>query len=535
MKCWQSASDIDGQVNSAGGVNDGPRVDAIVKFEADLTASWTDGLLQSWAIAELPVWPLICHAVTTVAIERYVLCQQSTPNSLLGRLALLGYSHFGENVISGPSRKAKTKSPRWWDDGDVVSIATVSAVEPVQGFCRTTDAFRLQVSAHGIGTPLLYCDARTKDALVAANPLGNDHAIGENLRHMATTGRRRTQPSIELPGFCEWARPVGDTIGVRVNDLSRWLGRLIDHALAYRDAFTNMLRSASPRAFLLTHHGDALTTGLCAAAAATQTSVVCVQHGVLRRPDPEHPLHPSNGAGLMPTPPSHWLWRDEKVSARDRCVGPPSLSLSLDPPGIVASPPVERALQTVRKNLAAAVAKGVTHEDAKIEEQIVMLAPQTEADGQQMAEFVAKLKSPVRCRWRPHPRLATNKRVNQAAQAAIRAAGAKEVTIDREPLGPSLLTTDYLVTGYSAVALEAAALGIPVRFLSTYAKWMFEGQMPPHLAHHVDSSIATIPAPELQATSSKLDTFRHRFGPLRDTAVSQLLTPNYEPNKGTVG
>lgn len=416
----------------------------VVSLEAALLDAWTEPAIRDWAIDGLPVWPLICHAFNTVAIEQILLGQRTLPGSASGRALLRLYSHIGEPVISRLSRRHRLDN--WWRDGDIVFLATQSARDPESGLCRTTDAFRRHAEA---GTaPLLYVDGASRpdqqDRRLTGQP---ERYIAADLAALRARARSPVAEVGALPGLENLAASLAPRSGIPASAFILWIGRLVGHMIVYHAWLSRLMDAARPSAIVLTDHGDALSGAFCAAASARNIPVACIQHGALRRTDPEHPRHPHHGFARATEPPNHWVWRRHNLQRGDVATGPSSLHLT--------------------------VALGTESEIQKRDagRPRILAAPQTPA---QNDAVIAALKG--RCRdvdlvWRPHPRFAGEGIPPDAA-----ALGARHVSLDTGPLVESLIEADLVVTGYSAIVLEAELLGIRAHCVSGYANWLLDGQ-----------------------------------------------------------
>jgi hypothetical protein len=483
----------------------------IIALEQRLNAAWADSQTRNWTCAGYHVWPLICHAINTIALEKVLLNRKTMPDRAIGQAALRGYAVFGERLLTKAQDKSLPRS--FWDAGDVVGIATISAAMPDNGYCRTVDPFRQSAHQKGAPSKLLYVDADDRDARISSNPLGDAKGIASELAAIRRRSRRRNNPRYDLPGFENWAVAISELVNYKLGPLSGWVARLLDHFTEYCLTFEQMINAATPRAVLLSDHGDALSAALCATARRAKVPVVCIQHGTLRRTDPEHPLHDYRDFDAMTLPARHWVWRTERLHDRDRAVGPPALLASFD---------AELGDASITNRAISATARSANQPFT------CLAAPQIPEHGSQIADQIKKIARPTRCIWRPHPRFANDRKANDKAIRELLSAGTTEVIRDAQSLANSLLQSDIVITGYSAVALEAAALGIPTHFLSPFAAWTFEGQIPEHLQSINDlrPDHPSLPQSEHEATlsaSQRIRRFSETFGALRDSAVQEIL------------
>lgn len=467
-------------------------LESVIRLERWLLENWRDPQLRQWSCSGQQVWPFLCHAMNTLAIDHLVLDRWTLPSSFGGRMALAAYAQFGERVMQRQGWARADHGEPLWPDNMGVFVATISAIDPMTGMTLTTDAMRLALQSKGVATCSLLVDAGPDHPAIGANPLGGMIAIGDRL-----SGLRRAHgqdPSLleGMPGFVEWTRQAAQLLRLPQASLRRWLQRLLAHFSGYLAQFRRMISESRPPFIVLTDYGDAFTVALVAAAREADIPVFCIQHGVLRRTDPEFPTHPFRTHAAHTLPEHHLVWRLDNLGPGDIPVGPPSLNLMLGMGGDAGlpKPPAKDPGDDI----------------------VILAAPQVVGDIQPIADFVVGLKRPVRCRWRLHPRLASARRLWQSAHSALLQAGVKSSELDMQPLAVSLLQADLVVTAYSAVALEAQALGIKTRFVSPYAKWILADQVDTELASFSDEPMLDV-IRSTETPAARAQRYRERFGP----------------------
>ncbi|MCW5697422.1 MAG: hypothetical protein KIS96_11910 [Bauldia sp.] len=468
-------------------------LERITGLERLLVGRWSDDAVSAWAVDGALVWPFLCHALNTVALEHLLLGKRTQIGTGRGRLALHAYRLFGERALVRRSSSGAAKLAGAWEDGDIVVFSSVSAVDPERGLHGLADPLRLALRERGRSSRLLFVDAD------GARPLALPGARG--VRSELAAIRRdapRRRLAWPLPGAVELAGALGPLLAVPVGSILAWMTRLLDNFVAYRGVLAGRFAAHRPAAIVLTDHGDAFAAAVCAVARAAGVPVYCLQHGALRRADPEHPDHPFPDAHHDVLPQTHLLWRRERLGRNGIAFGPPRLQLALGDEAAdaaVAAPPTGGGRP------------------------VVVAAPQVVGD---LAPIMALIRGlgPVHCIWRPHPFLSAAGRAQ--VEAAAHAAGTS-FAVDHGPLAFSLLVADMLVTGYSAAALEAATLGVPTVFMSPYARWLYDGQIDPELVRHANGPET---APELAATaapSERLAAFRTDYGGLPGRAADAIL------------
>ena len=476
-------------------------VERVIALENWLIDCWRDDVLCDWRVADLPVWPIVAHALNSVVLLDTLLDQKPHVATHRGHIGLIGDQL--RRSVRRFGRRVGSPAP-FWQDGDVVMFATVSARQPHNGLCRTTDALRLRAwQHHQQHWILLYTDLSSANGDSAGTIAGPVRGIANHLATLRGLAKHGSHHQ-SLAGFDAFVRKFAALSGFPSSALTLWVDRILDHFQSYVDSFRSMIATARPHAIVLTDHGDAFSGAICAAAREAEVPVWCIQHGVLRRADPEHPLHPSRALNFATFPDRHLVWRTGSLGPCDSSIGPPSLLLALaDHPSLE-----ELALSS----------------QAPIETEVptVLIAPQTPSALERLVGTLELLRD-CHLLWRPHPRFAAQSAANAHALRVLSTNGRCTVEQDHAPIAASLLRSDRVITEYSAVALEAAALGIETVCLSEYAAWSFAGQFSDEFVSFDHTAIgAPITISRDDRAKVRAGAFRAKFAPLRDNIVADI-------------
>lgn len=450
-----------------------------IELEQWLLEGWDSPLFKSWRVDNLDVWPLFSRALNTIALEYFLSGRKPMVMSAVGKVFLVARSLLGEWVVQFPNaRGGKQASLPAVPEGAVIFVATESASRKIGDItlCQTTDALRLGLRDQGIPTCLWLCDASADSVSVIENYLGGTFGVAGALMAVRRNRFDSAKQLDRLPGVGAWISEAAEKFGVGSAMLRLWLVRILDHTRGYKNLFHAFLETNNPRAIVLTDHGDALTSALCAAARESEIPIYCIQHGALRRTDQEHPLHPYAERRFNTEPEVHLVWRLHALRGSAQAFGPPIHHLD-----VMAGKQSESSFgigAEFARSVAASTAVLDTHMPIDGAVQYVLAATQSAQDTGWLVALLGGLDGGKALVWRPHPRLLANRSLMRETMALLEQTGKSWMRLDDIPLPALIGRCDLVVTGYSAVGLEATTMGCRVLFMSAYADWIFPGQIP---------------------------------------------------------
>jgi hypothetical protein len=281
-----------------------------------------------------------------------------------------------------------------------------------------------------------------------------------------------------LPGFSEWCREAAGMLSLSRAFLRLWLARQVELALATAHVFGGAFDSLGrPKLLVLLNGGFASTVGLTAAAKARRIPVVEVQHGADSEAAVTAPGIKPHFSAYNSAPDALITW---EISPRSDpavlAMGP----IGLHVPSVVESPHASdqnghkmlRCSFEGQKLLLAAHAERV---NARRE---VLVSLQPGDEGLWIEDFVRSVGSGVLYWVRRHGADLGND-LNMRRFADVHSI---EFELASSCALPQLLArVNAHLTRFSAVALEAAACGVPTIAVEAYARELYARNIPASL------------------------------------------------------
>jgi hypothetical protein len=317
------------------------------------------------------------------------------------------------------------------------------------------DLIRLELRAAGM-TEQAFCYARTGSSLPPLCPSEDFSAFVSAIRKRAAD-RKRDRTILLGRGLAQVLAHVSQASGLPQKMAQHWIMRQIRLLSASRRMFLELWQSGMPEV-LMCHGGlNFITAGAKLAAAEIGIPAFEIQHGAINMLDPmrrHSPLRPYCDEQLL-------AWVCHGDSGRELVLGPPQFRLhqwltghseqktGLIPKSIVAD---------YRAALATA-----GHEKSRSVKAAALVAMQKNGNEIELAAALGIDLTRVQIWRRGHPARARRKTAESGFNASTL------------PLGALLSEADWIITGHSSTAAEAAAFGCGVKFLSPDGVLLYPG------------------------------------------------------------
>lgn len=278
-----------------------------------------------------------------------------------------------------------------------------------------------------------------------------------------------------LSGFLPWCDDAARILSLSPAFMRIWLARQLEVALSTARCFGEVFDAKGcPKLLVLLNGGFASTVGLTVAAKTRGVAVVEVQHGADSAAFVTAPDVQPHFSGYNSAPDAMISW--EMTSRADPAVlamGPIGLHL----PRVVVAPhhsddANHRALRNIFERQQQALSAFAHNAQAR-HEVLVSLQP---GDQGQWLEAIARKVGPGVLYWvRRHG----SDLSSEVVMRGLAGSGIFEIDLASSSALPELLARASVhLTRFSAVALEAAACGIPTIAVEAYARQLYERSIP---------------------------------------------------------
>ncbi len=461
---------------------------AIENYLADVPED-TDVL--AWRLHEIDLWPLFKTCLLSLAVLIDIRQPKSwgiKVGNLPWQAGVLADHYFVSNWRARRSRQAELVLPPDQLEGQVLYLASKVQARMLADLLVSAPFDIPATLMHRAGHDgiIWYEDLSEQDEQL-------DHALNPPARGvnsvLATAYMRSHHPQTgkdlkQLPGFSNWCAKAAQCLGLSPRFLRIWLARQVNIARATKDCYGQIFdQRGHPSLLVMLNSGFATTVGITAAARSRSIRVVEVHHGAesesaLTAPDQQPHFSRFNSA-----PDALISWEltpreDEAVLS----IGPIGLHLpSLFAQNHQTDLPSHK---TLREQLEAQISVLAAHalEAKTTHEILVSLQPGDEARwlsraAQQIPDCLFWVRRHGADLSEPLPELAFSGTANIEFELASKSV--LPLLLDR---------VDLHLTRFSAVALEAAACGVPTLATESYAHQLYE--------QHISSQLLNIEADE---------------------------------------
>jgi len=459
----------------------------VSRIEKYLAAAPDGTDVLAWRLHEIDLWPLFKTCLLSLAVLMDIR-QKKGPGIYVGNLpwraGVLADHYLVSNWCARRSKRSGHHGMAMPPDqlkGQILYLASKVQARMLAGLLVSApfDIPATLMHRAGYTGVIWYEDLGEGDEQLA-------HALNPPAQGvssvLAAAYLRSCQPQTgkdlkQLPGFLAWCAGAAQCLGLSPRFLQIWLARQVNIARATMDCYGQIFDQRGPPSLLvMLNSGFATTVGITAAARSRDIRVVEVHHGeesesALTAPHQEPYFSRFNSA-----PDALISWeltprRDEAVLS----IGPIGLHLpSIFTQNHEADLPPHKALS---KQLTAQIAKLATHARKSKTTHEILVSLQPGDDARWLAR--AALQNPDCLFWvrrhgadlsYPLPELASSKAPNIEFELASKSV--LPLLLDRVGLH---------LTRFSAVALEAAACGVPTLATEPYALALYERHISPQL------------------------------------------------------
>lgn len=455
-------------------------VHELERWLADLAASRD---ISSWRVEQLDIWPLFTTCLVSLAIQIHTRHRKA-----LGRVG-------GRAWRSGVRVDYHVAAPlRWMAAGLRANLSTEDRLAGrILYYCSKVHTRTVgdAVVSPPIDVPATLMRQAGRDGVLWIEDLERGDArltkyLTQPARGVADLMRSARAGAWrhgvagkldELAGFAPWCAAAADRLGFSAVFLRRWLARQAELALAAGESFGQAIdQSGHPAMLVLLNGGFATTVGLVAAAKQRHIPVVEVQHGA----DSEGTV---TSLGMEPhfstyncAPDALISWEStQRIDDAVLAVGP----IGLHMPAVLAKShatdgPAHRMLCATFEAQHSALAAAALGASLRHE---VLVSLQPGDRGEWLVPLAMEAGPDILFWVRRH-----GSDLSSGAAALDLPAATFEVDLaSSSALSHLLSRVGAHITRFSAVALEAAACGVPTMATEAYAEQLYARSIPAQL------------------------------------------------------
>ncbi len=336
---------------------------------------------------------------------------------------------------------------------------------------------------------MVQTDERLNQAL---NPPARGMAALQELAYKQAWRPGTRQKIRRLPGFRAWCKAAAVCLGFSQNFLEIWLARQANIMLSTKGQYDKVFQQAGqPVLMVLLNAGFATTAGLTAAAHDKGIPVLEVHHGAESSSAVTAPGQTPHFSSFNTAPDALVSWALEiKGNPKDDKAILPVGPIGLHLPAVVAKldiaglPPQKALAKLIRQQRHALD----SHADQTGCHTEILVSLQPGDNASWLAPIMQGL--PDMLFWiRRH-----GADLNKETLSAVALKGNAESTLATRSILPLLLQrTSLHLTRFSAVTLEAGAMGIPTLATEAYARQLYQKRVAPDLLV-IEKDITVIPA-----------------------------------------
>lgn len=347
------------------------------------------------------------------------------------------------------------------------------------------DVPSLALRAAGQGTVQWLIDADMDDPVLARliqQPTSGIAALMREIQADALCAQQSFGRLETLPGLRGSLEEIGSLLALKPNFLMMWLARQVDLMQSACRSFGEIFdRHGHPKTLIIVAGGYWWSAGISAAARARGTAVVEIEHGA-ERPcalTAQGQLHHFSLFNTAPEALVSWSVQD-RDDPLFLALGPVSNLL----PALANAQSVSTTEQTgsLRETIRDQE-EALARRAEPFRREVLISSDDANADAW-IADLVKRLPEDVFCWIRRHPA----ERDHPLPDADTLDSRRCDIDLASGVLLPLLLTRiDAHFTRFSAVTLEAAAMGVPTLATQPYAAALFASHVPPDLFTLIDA------------------------------------------------
>jgi len=456
-------------------------------------SSLEDFLLESprcfpvgtWRIRDLDLWPLLLTCLLSLGVQFRI--GQKRHGVAVGGIGWKA-GVVADHLLISRLRGTLARAPDGYLPADTLDGMALYHASRVHGrslgsgrresvwVTAAIDLPRLVMQRSGQATLAWYDDLPADALELARGLIGPSRGLAAaSAAARARAGRLTNHRALHaLIGFAAWLAEAAAQLRCRKGFLELWLARQLDLACGYRDVYATIFaQRGTPRLLVMLNSGFANTAGLTAAAKARGVPVVEVQHGAESRAAITSRAQPFDFSRFNTAPDRLVAWSlAPEPDPRILGVGPIALLF----PGLIESlapgdPPACATLRDVLRKQEFDLGERVRKAGAGRK---VLVSLQPGDGGDWLLPLLSEL--PDLFFWvRRHG-------WDSEATPSRRGAGLgprADTDLASRCFLPLLLRrASAHLTRFSAVVLEAAAMGVPSVATERYASDLYESQIP---------------------------------------------------------
>lgn len=435
-----------------------------------------------WRVGPLDLWPLFVASILNLRIQAEIGQRKShtTVGSLPWKVGVLS-----DYLILSPLQARFQKQPPLPpDDLDDKMLFHASRLHgrrigPLLLF-PTIDIPAVLMMRQSV-SPVVWLDDVSADSPELPNVLidttrglGELTAAAHHMAHGVTVIRLE-----RLPGLARWISQIASLLGTSAKFMNIWVARVVGKALHSASLYARIFAErGTPHSVIMTNCGFANTVGLTASAKALSVPVIEIQHGAESRSSITSRSHSIHFSKFNTAPDALVSWElEQPFDEKTLAIGPIGLLIPDLVEQLVANDP--RNCQVLRTLLARQKNSLANRTDREIARH-VLVSLQPGDRGEWLAPIVEDMTDTFF--WvRRHGADSKLK----AESIAVSRYNRVDTDIATTTLLPVLIThCDVHLTRFSAVVLEAAALGVTSVVTEPYAIQLYSEKVPRRLLSH---------------------------------------------------
>lgn len=425
--------------------------------------------LPLWDLLEqgTPVWPVVKYCLVKQALRRHVASQVSSKS-------LEGYARIVAKPA--PEKISQAQSDALSEAvaaacPDVLFVGNHGTLQEIGGTYYQThiDPYRMEVENQGYRTLSLLAGVEADAASLSQGLWGRTLGLQPFMREAAVQSPPASCLEKAPSTLLSVINDCADTLGFQPSHLRAYMAVFIGRTVWAARRFQEMFARVRPRLVLMTNFASVYGWALCYACRKEGIPVIDIQHGVQSSFDGSYGFvrAPPDDWSLLPTGVISWTANDAARFAgahesRSACVGGPSTFRLVQLLTQQSKGPAGDRLAASRRAYERASGElwdSLVHSQRPR----VLVASQGPVHKALSMQLISGCRQVL---YRVHPTQVSAELEHMAPEFAKTTHAA---LASRALLPAVLAASDVVITGYSAVFLEASLLGIPTVFTSSVA------------------------------------------------------------------
>jgi len=448
--------------------------------------------VTAWRVNGLDLWPLFSTSLVSLSILLNLGQRRGgvRTGSQVWRAGVISQYFMARRLARLSRNRAKPKLPQDRLEGTIVFHGSSLHVRDFGGLAviAPLDVPSALMRKQGHRCTLWIDDADADAPMLARTLTQPAYGLSAFLhRAAARSSRHDALPALQrLPGFKTWSELAAKELGLPYYFFRIWLARQINLALSTANCYDTIFEERGvPALLVILNAGFASTVALTFAARRRGIDVIEVQHGAESEASVTAKGSVPHFSTYNTAPSALISWElAERHDPNVLAMGPIGLHL----PAIMSLP--HASDQAAQHAFRAALTRQAEELKAYAEQvgarKEVLVSLQPGDDGSWLRSFASENRHGVLFWVRRHGA----DLLDPAHPKEIPVTGMIEAELASTCALPILLARSQVhLTRFSAVTIEAAAMGLPTIATDTYARQLYERIVPPDLLH-VDADLA---------------------------------------------